>query len=82
MMMMLIIKIHKYISNHFPNWSVAEFKDNSFTWAKGTKQFKMKSQKSLGLGEISGGPVVNSPSSAGDMGSVPGQGTKIPHATR
>ena len=42
----------------------------------------MKSQKSLGLGEISGGPVVNSPSSAGDMGSVPGQGTKIPHATR
>ena len=27
-----------------------------------------------------GGPVVkNPPSSAGDMGSIPGQGTKIPH---
>ena len=42
----------------------------------------MKRQRSLGLGEISGGPVVNSPSSAGDMDSLPGQGTKIPHATR
>ena len=28
-----------------------------------------------------GGPVVkNLPSNAGDMGSIPGQGTKIPHA--
>ena len=29
-----------------------------------------------------GGPVVkNSPSSAGDTGSIPGRGTKISHAT-
>ena len=29
-----------------------------------------------------GGPVVkNSPSNAGDAGSIPGRGTKIPHAT-
>ena len=28
------------------------------------------------------GPVVkNPPSNAGDVGSIPGQGTKIPHAT-
>ena len=28
-----------------------------------------------------GGPVVkNPPSNAGDMGSIPGQGTEIPHA--
>ena len=30
---------------------------------------------------IPGGPVVGSlPSTAGDMGLIPGQGTKIPHA--
>ena len=29
-----------------------------------------------------GGPVVkNPPYNAGDVGSIPGQGTKIPHAT-
>ena len=43
----------------------------------------MERERSLGLGKTSGGPVVkNSPSSAGDMGSVPGQGTKIPAAAR
>ena len=32
-------------------------------------------------GDFPGGPVVkNPPSNAGDMGSIPGQGTKIPHA--
>ena len=32
--------------------------------------------------DFSGGPVVkNPPSSAGDVGSIPGWGTKIPHAT-
>ena len=32
--------------------------------------------------DFPGGPVVkNPPSNAGDMGSIPGQGTKIPHAT-
>ena len=31
--------------------------------------------------DFPGGPVVkNPPSNAGDSGSVPGQGTKIPHA--
>ena len=30
--------------------------------------------------DFPGGPVVkNPPSNAGDMGSVPGQGTEIPH---
>ena len=33
------------------------------------------------LGDFSGGPVVkNLPSNAGDAGSIPGRGTKIPHA--
>ena len=33
------------------------------------------------LGDFPGGPVVKNPSSnAGDAGSIPGQGTKIPHA--
>ena len=31
--------------------------------------------------DFSGGPVVkNPPSNAGDAGSIPGRGTKIPHA--
>ena len=31
--------------------------------------------------DFPGGPVVtNPPSNAGDLGSIPGQGTKIPHA--
>ena len=31
--------------------------------------------------DFPGGPVVkNPPSNAGDMGLIPGQGTKIPHA--
>ena len=33
-------------------------------------------------GDFPGGPVVkNPPSNAGDAGSIPGQGTKIPYAT-
>ena len=33
------------------------------------------------IGDFPGGPVVkNLPSNAGDAGSIPGQGTKIPHA--
>ena len=33
------------------------------------------------MGDFPGGPVVkNSPSNAKDVGSIPGRGTKIPHA--
>ena len=33
--------------------------------------------------DFPGGPVVkNSSCNVGDLGSIPGQGTKIPHATR
>ena len=36
----------------------------------------------MGLGDFPGGPVVkNPPSSVGDGSSIPGRGTKIPHAT-
>ena len=35
-----------------------------------------------GTEDFTGGPVVkNPPSNAGDLGSIPGQETKIPHAT-
>ena len=38
-------------------------------------------EKSTGVMDFPGGPVVkNLPSNAGDMGSIPGRGTKIPHA--
>ena len=37
--------------------------------------------KTINLWDFPGGPVVkNLPSNAGDAGSIPGQGTKIPHA--
>ena len=32
-------KISKYIYNHFPEWSVAELYEKTFTWAKGSKGF-------------------------------------------
>ena len=33
-------------------------------------------------GDFPGGPAVESPpSNAGDVGSIPGQGTKVPHAS-
>ena len=36
----------------------------------------------MGIRDFPGGPVVkNPPSNAGDVGSIPGRGTKIPHAT-
>ena len=44
---------------------------------------KQKKKKKKKPGNISGGPVVkNPPCNAGDVGSVPGQGTKIPHAVK
>ena len=40
------------------------------------------SSMKTGRGDFPGGPVVkNLPYNAGDLGSIPGQGTKIPHAT-
>ena len=44
------------------------------------KDVKLLSQKPQ-LGDFPCGPVVkNLPSKAEDMGSIPGQGTEIPHA--
>ena len=43
---------------------------------------KKKIQLENGPGDFPGGPVVrNSPSNAGDAGSIPSQGIKIPHAS-
>ena len=40
-----------------------------------------KKNKELDFQDFPGGPVVkHPPSNAGDQGSIPGQGTKIPHA--
>ena len=37
--------------------------------------------KNISKGDFPGGPVVqNPPYNAGDAGSIPGQGTKVPHA--
>ena len=37
--------------------------------------------KNISLRDLPGGPVVEKlPSNAGDTGSIPGQGTKFPHA--
>ena len=50
---------------------------------KATEKKLDKYQKHLlkSIKDITGGPVVkNPPSNAGDAGSVPGRGTKIPHA--
>ena len=39
-------------------------------------------QQNCAAGNFPGGPVVkNPPSNAGDAGSIPGQGSKIPYAT-
>ena len=41
----------------------------------------MNSKNSIVVRDFPGGPgVKNLPSSAGDVGLIPGQGTKIPHA--
>ena len=43
----------------------------------GSLSFPLKNN----IGDFPGGPVVkNTPSNAGDTGSIPGRGTKIPHA--
>ena len=52
------------------------FKKDFETVCRKKKKFKRKSQR-----DSPGGPVVkNPPSSAGDVGSIPGLGTKIPCA--
>ena len=42
---------------------------------------KIKKKKKEAYWDFPGGPVVKNPScNAGDAGSIPGRGTKIPHA--
>ena len=49
----------------------------TISWA-----FQQTSTSIKELREFPGGPVVkNPPSNAGDAASIPGRGTKIPHAT-
>ena len=49
---------------------------------KEAKKKRKKKQRRGGTWDFPGGPVVkNPPSNAGDTGSIPGWGTKIPHAT-
>ena len=52
------------------NWEVQYFLHNNFYSLKISEKW-----------DFPGGPVVkNQPSKAGDAGSIPGQGTKIPQA--
>ena len=46
------------------------------------KPYTFSVLKNIGIWDFPGGPVMikNPPSNAGDTGSIPGQGTKIPHA--
>ena len=47
-----------------------------------TSNPSVESCKDGALGDFSGGPVVKAPpSNAGDTGSIPGRGIKIPHAS-
>ena len=49
---------------------------------KGRAKEKKKKTKEANMRDFPGGPVdKNPPSNAGDTGSIPGRGTKIPHAT-
>ena len=64
------------------------------SWSTDSRQCQLKSQQLFFLNinklilkfiwrDFPGSPVVNtSPSSAGGSGSIPGQGAKIPHASR
>ena len=52
-------------------------RSKQLTWKKLKKNWRYN----IGLGDFPGGPVVKtSPSTTGGAGSIPGQGTKIPHA--
>ena len=47
-----------------------------------TLQINYTSNKKVNFWDFPGGPVAkNPPYNAGDASSIPGQGTKIPHAT-
>ena len=62
------------------SWSILYSRLQIDLWTKWTiiENWIRKVKK----GDFPGGTVIrNSPSNAGDMGSIPGQGTKIPHAT-
>ena len=61
------------------SWSILYSRLQIDLWTKWTiiENWIRKVKK----GDFPGGTVIrNSPSNAGDMGSIPGQGTKIPHA--
>ena len=58
-------------SQFYIRWNLQSVMES---WEKSWQKFKMCSR------DLPNGPVVkNLPSNAGDSGSIPGQGTKIPH---
>ena len=61
-------------------WSGNQYPTYHLVWPKIKGKKERKKKKNI-LWFFPGGPVVkNPPSNAGDAGSIPGQGTKIPHA--
>ena len=69
--------------------SSAQWKESTCKWTHVVQTCPVQESTVSGTKEIQetedfpGGPVVkNLPSNAGDLGSIPGQGTKIPNAVR
>ena len=61
--------------------SVFAGQKDEWIWISTDRSCHRQFQNFLSHSDFPGGPVVKNPSSnAGDTGSIPGQGTKIPHA--
>ena len=55
----------------------------TYTLSVATVENRMEFPRKIKNRDFPGGPVVEtSPSSAGGVGSIPGQGARIPHASR
>ena len=64
-------------AGHFRNSVLRACLNNGFAYLETDKSY----QECYRLRDLADGPVVkNLPSNLGDAGSIPGQGTKIPHA--
>ena len=77
-----LIRTHDYKVIEAGNSSRLGNSNQSFCCGQPENNIKTLSQtKKMRTRDFPGGPVVkNLPSNAGDKGSIPGQGTKIPHA--
>ena len=64
-------------------WITREIRTEYYLLSRIQKQTNKQTQKNPNCRDCPGGPgVKNPPSNAGDMGSIPGRGTKTPLAER